>query len=91
MDKHAFTDIPPNRIAQLRREQGLSQYDVERLTGISQSRLSLLERSYRPLSARDLDVLAQAFGVAAAELFNVSPTSRDPTARRRRNPLRAKE
>jgi transcriptional regulator with XRE-family HTH domain len=48
----------------------MSQYDVERVTGISQSRLSLLERAIRPMSADDADVLAQALAVSADQLID---------------------
>ena len=48
----------------------MSQYDLERLTGISQSRLSLLERSFRPLTQDDVEVLADVFGVQRSDLFD---------------------
>ena len=65
--------IRKNHIKKLRRARRWSQYDLERASGISQSRLSLLERSFRPLTQDDVEVLADVFGVQLAELFD------DPT------------
>ena len=62
--------VPRNHLKRLRSQAGMSQYDVERVTGISQSRLSLLERAIRPMSAADADVLARALAVSADQLID---------------------
>ncbi len=69
MKKRTHTPIPVNNLKHLRRETGWSQYDLELASGISQSRLSLLERGIRPMSAEDLETLAQAFSVTPDRLF----------------------
>ena len=59
-------DTPSNLtslIRTLRRTKGWTQYDLEGRTGISQSRLSLLERGIRPLTTEDVAILFEAFGV----------------------------
>jgi transcriptional regulator with XRE-family HTH domain len=54
--------------ARLRREQGLTQEDVEARSGYSQQYLSGLERGKRNLSIITLFEIAQALGVNHVEL-----------------------
>lgn len=69
--------IPVNRIRALRRARRWSQYDLERASGISQSRLSLLERRFRPLSEEDVGLLAQVFGVGRNAIVEDNRISAD--------------
>lgn len=48
----------------LRVERNLTQYDISRLTGISQSRVSLIENGQRRPSDEDLDKLSVCLGIA---------------------------
>lgn len=60
--------------ARLRREQGLTQEDVEARSGFSQQYLSGLERGKRNPSIVTLYEIAQALGVSHVEL--VTPDDR---------------
>jgi predicted transcriptional regulator/DNA-binding XRE family transcriptional regulator len=51
------------RLRRLRREKGLSQADAASALGLSPSYLNLLERNQRPVTARVLLALAEAFDV----------------------------
>jgi transcriptional regulator with XRE-family HTH domain len=60
----------------LRRERILRQlslYDVRERTGISVSKLSLIERGIEPPSEEDKKRLAQALGVGVQDLFPPAP------------------
>ncbi|WEX91408.1 helix-turn-helix domain-containing protein (plasmid) [Sinorhizobium garamanticum] len=61
-----------SNFARLRREKGLTQEEVEALSGFSQQYLSSLERGRRNPTVITLYELAQALGVSHVEL--VTPT-----------------
>ncbi len=77
MKTHRTKPIQKNRLKKLRRARRWSQYDLERASGISQARLSLLERSFRPLTAEDVEILAGVFGVSPTDLFEDPRISAD--------------
>lgn len=64
-----------NNFARLRRERGLTQEQVEVLSGFSQQYLSGLERGVRNPTVVTLYELAQALGVSHVEL--VRPDTHD--------------
>lgn len=53
----------------LRAERRLSQYDVARRLGCSQSRFSLIENGHEPPNDADLAKLVDLFGVPASKIF----------------------
>ncbi len=55
------------RAERLRRK--LSQYDVERATGIAQVRLSYAERGYRTLTEKQRAKLADFYNINIDQLF----------------------
>ena len=46
----------------------LTQWDIQRLTGISQSKISLIERGYVSPSEDEKDRIASALGFGAREI-----------------------
>lgn len=73
-----------NNFARLRRERGLTQEQVEVLSGFSQQYLSGLERGARNPTVVTLYELAQALGVSHVELVKPEADSKyhDQPARR---------
>ena len=71
------------RVRGLRTAGGFSLDDVARLSGVSRSMISLIERGESSPTARVLDRLASALGVSLAALFDGCASSLDePVARR---------
>ena len=66
---------PPNSIGRLRRQRRWTQYDLEFASGISQSRLSLIERGIRPLTEADSVALGAALGVEPEALVGEVPAA----------------
>jgi transcriptional regulator with XRE-family HTH domain len=64
-----FIRVDGPKLRKLRREQALSQQDVERTTGIAQATLSDLEQGKRGARASTLRRLAEALGVQPKELM----------------------
>ena len=64
-----FIEIDGAKLRKLRREQALSQQDVERVTGISQATLSDLEQGKRGARASTLRKLAEVLEVAPKDLM----------------------
>lgn len=60
-----------NRMKLRRLQLGFSQYQVERLTGIHQARLSLFENGYREPNKGEKKKLAKALNIEEKELFNM--------------------
>ena len=58
-----------NRVRLLRGDRGLTQEQLAERAGISVDFLSLIERGKNSPSFENLDQLAEALGVAVAELF----------------------
>lgn len=52
---------------------GYSQYEVEKLTGIHQTRLSLVENGYREPSNEEKKILAKTLRCNVGELFPEPP------------------
>jgi len=52
-----------------RLELELSQYEIEKLTGIAQTKISLIERGYREPSSDERKKLAKALRLEVKELF----------------------
>ena len=64
-----FIAVDGTRLRELRREEALSQQDVERITGVAQATLSDLEQGKRGARASTLRKLAELFSVKPKELM----------------------
>ena len=64
-----FIAVDGAKLRKLRREQALSQQDVERITGLAQATLSDLEQGKRGARASTLRKLAGALGVEPKQLM----------------------
>ncbi len=62
-------EIHGGRLKRLRRQQALSQQDLERITGVTQSTISRLEANERPARPSTIRRLAEALGVEPKELM----------------------
>ena len=51
------------RLAALRKDAGLSQYELARYVGVPQANIAFWERSEKPLRSDVLSKMAQALGV----------------------------
>lgn len=69
MKRTARRATPLKRLRGLRAEQGLSQIEMARRLGVSQSTYCLIERGLRPASDDEQDVVARVLRVEKAELF----------------------
>ena len=72
-------------LSNLRRERILRQlslYDVRERTGISVSKLSLIERGIEPPNEEDKKRLALALGVRVQDLFPLTPAKDSEEATR---------
>ena len=58
-----------NLIKKRRIELGLSQYDLSKLTGIHQSRLSLVENGYRKLREDEIKILAKKLQISKQDFY----------------------
>ena len=58
----------PSRLRLERLQKELSQYQLERRTGIAQARLSLLERGFRVPTVEEQAKLADALGCSVEEI-----------------------
>jgi transcriptional regulator with XRE-family HTH domain len=68
--------------ARIRREKGLTQEQVEELSGFSQQYISGLEQGRRNPTVVTLYELSQALGVTPLDLLRAAP---DPGRERRKN------
>ena len=59
-----------NKIKKRRIELEFTQYDLEKLTGINQSKLSLIEGGYRDPSPEEKKRLAKTLRAEIQELFD---------------------
>lgn len=64
----------PNRLNELRNNAGMSIEELADKTGISISYISRIERGERNLSVKNIEVFAQALGVAPSELIAPAAT-----------------
>jgi len=58
-----------NKIKKRRLELEFTQYDLEKLTGINQSKLSLIEGGYREPSSEEKKKIAKVLRAEIQELF----------------------
>jgi len=58
-----------NKIKKRRLELEFTQYEVEKLTGINQSKLSLIEAGYREPTAEEKKKIAKVLKAETQELF----------------------
>jgi repressor LexA len=58
-------------IKQLRRQKGLTQRELSRITGLSQNAISNHENQNRSLDEKDIHTYAQALGTTPQEMFNL--------------------
>lgn len=68
----------PNRLTELRNAAGLSIDEVAERTGLSTSYVSRLERGERNLSVKNMQMFAQALGVAPSALLSAPPVRMIP-------------
>ena len=66
---YRFIEVDGAKLRKLRREQALSQQDIERITGIAQATLSDLEQGKRGDRTSTLRKLAEFLGVEPRELM----------------------
>jgi transcriptional regulator with XRE-family HTH domain len=59
------------RLAELRRDAGLSQYELARYVGVPQANIAFWERSEKPPRSEVLPKMAQALGVTVEDLLIV--------------------
>lgn len=64
-----FIPVDGGRLRKLRRQQALSQEDVERLTGVAQATISDLEGGKREARASTIRRLAEVLDVKPIELM----------------------
>ena len=80
-DDKEFYRLLGERVAGLRKEQGLTQVQLAKLLGISQQLMAAHEAGQRKIPASLLPRLAQLFEVSCEELLGVKepPAKRGPT------------
>lgn len=69
MDK--FTGIDGERLRRLRKERALSQQDLERISGVAQHTISVLETGRRGARASTIRKLAEALGIEPKEIIRI--------------------
>ncbi len=71
------------RIAELRKDMGLTQVQLAEILTISQQHMAACEAGRRKVPSAQLPMLAQLFGISTDELLGVQgkPAKRGPTAR----------
>ena len=57
------------RLAELRKDAGLSQYELARYVGVPQANIAFWERSEKPPRSEVLPKMAEALGVSVEELL----------------------
>ena len=74
------------RVADLRKEQRLTQVQLAEILGISQQHMASFEKGIRKIPASMLPTLAQVFGVSVDELLGVNngKSKRGPTPKLQR-------
>ena len=58
-----------NIIKKRRIDLGMSQYDLSRITGIHQSRLSLVENGYRKLRDDEIKILSKKLQISEQDFY----------------------
>ncbi|MBM4277070.1 MAG: helix-turn-helix transcriptional regulator [Deltaproteobacteria bacterium] len=58
-----------NRLREIRVVRRVSQFDLRLLTGINQSKLSMIENGLMPASEEEKKRIASAFGLPVSEIW----------------------
>jgi len=66
-----YKEVAKMRLKQMRLELGLSQYDVQTETGISQSKISRFETGEREPTIEDIAKLAELYNVTTDWLLGI--------------------
>jgi len=83
MDRQEYREKLAARLRGARAESGLSQVQVEHVTGIDTSRLSRIEKGERAIELEDLLLLSGLYDVPLERFVEVSaPLGDPPTATR---------
>jgi len=74
MPRKSTKTRPPQgrRLAELRKEAGLSQYELARYVGVPQANIAFWERSEKPPRSDVLPKMAQALGVTVEDLLIIA-------------------
>ncbi len=82
-DNAVFFKQLGKRIAELRKDMGLTQVQLAEILAISQQHMAACEAGRRKVPSAQLPMLAQLFGISTDELLGVQgkPAKRGPTAR----------
>jgi len=75
-----------NNLKDLRLSMGLNQYELANMSGVHQSRVSLIENGYVTATVSEKERLAKALGCLAEELFGPNPMVRPVASSRRARP-----
>ena len=80
-DDEVFFKQLGKRIANLRKELGMTQVQLAEVLNISQQHMASFEAGRRKVSSSDIPILAQLFGVSTDDLLGIADTSnkRDAT------------
>lgn len=70
--------IPPNQITAVRKRAGLKIDELAEKTGLSTTYISRMERGERNVSLKNLQIMAEALGVAPSELIEQKPVADVP-------------
>ena len=73
MPRKSTKTRPPQgtRLAELRKDAGLSQYELARYVGVPQANIAFWERSEKPPRSEVLPKMAEALGVSVEDLLIV--------------------
>ena len=73
MPRKSTKTKPPQgmRLAELRKDAGLSQYELADYVGVPQANIAFWERSEKPPRSEVLPKMAEALGVSVEDLLNV--------------------
>jgi len=82
-DDEVFFKQLGKRIAELRKDTGLTQVQLAEILNISQQHMASFEAGRRKVTTSDIPVLAQLFGVSTDDLLGIGNKSakRGPTAK----------
>ncbi len=81
-DDEIFFQTLGKRIAQQRKEAGLTQVQLAEMLGISQQHMASFEAGRRKVSASDIPLLAKLFGMTTDQLMGIDqkPAKRGPAS-----------
>lgn len=61
---------PYEKLKSIRKEKGLTTYELSELTGIPQSTISKMENGKRKIETESIQILAKAFNVPVSYFFD---------------------